>query len=111
MVCLSAQYTAHSSMTHHRLLRLATGTSPEAAQDPTRQCDEAQEAALQDCIHAPQCRCLDNGQTEEESHLHAALQDVVATLERTRHAFRSRELGQLRKRLELLLGELPAPLE
>ena len=35
-----------------------------------------------------------------------ALADAVGVLERSRHAFRSRELGQLRRRLEAALREL-----
>jgi DNA-binding response OmpR family regulator len=35
--------------------------------------------------------------------LEQALQDAVATLERTKSAFKSKELGELRKRLEILL--------
>jgi DNA-binding response OmpR family regulator len=39
-----------------------------------------------------------------------AIRDTIAVLDRTKDAFRSRELGELRKRLELLLGsERPAP--
>jgi hypothetical protein len=37
-----------------------------------------------------------------------ALLDAVATLERTRHAFKSRELADLRMRLEQLLKDLSA---
>jgi len=59
-----------------------------------------------DCNRAPLCRWLG-----EEGRVRAALDDAVATLERTRHAFRSRELGQLRQRLEKLLVELSAPPE
>jgi hypothetical protein len=35
--------------------------------------------------------------------LEQALHDAVATLERTKSAFKSKELGELRKRLEVLL--------
>lgn len=52
------------------------------------------------------CHC--QGQLQGElQQLREALRDSVATLERSRHAFRSRELGALRQRLEGLLGNLP----
>lgn len=35
----------------------------------------------------------------------AALQDTVEVLERTKHAFKSKDLGELRRRLESLLSE------
>ena len=64
-----------------------------------------------DCSRAPLCRWLGSARLGEEGRVRAALSDAVATLERTRHAFRSRELGQLRQRLEQLLVELSAPSE
>jgi DNA-binding response OmpR family regulator len=39
------------------------------------------------------------------SEMREVLRDVVATLERTRSAFKSKELGELRRRLETLLKE------
>lgn len=41
--------------------------------------------------------------TEETNQLRQALEDTIEVLERTRHAFKSRELGQLRRRLVSLL--------
>lgn len=64
-----------------------------------------------DCSQASLCRWLDAAGTDTAARMKDALSDAVATLERTRHAFRSRELGQLRRRLEQLLGELSAPAE
>lgn len=64
-----------------------------------------------DCSRAPLCRWLDDTGLGPDGRVQAALSDAVATLERTRHAFRSRELGQLRRRLEQLLVELSAPPE
>lgn len=59
-----------------------------------------------DCHLAPQCQ----GQLQGElRQLREALHDSVATLERSRHAFRSRELGALRQRLERLLDNLSQP--
>ncbi|WP_312477837.1 hypothetical protein [Stutzerimonas nitrititolerans] len=37
--------------------------------------------------------------TEETAQLRQALEDTIEVLERTRHSFKSRELGQLRRRL------------
>jgi hypothetical protein len=68
-------------------------------------------ATAQDCSRAPLCGWLRNAPLGERGRVQAALSDAVATLERTRHAFRSRELGQLRQRLEQLLVELSAPPE
>lgn len=44
--------------------------------------------------------------TEEADQLRQALEETIAVLERTRHAFKSRELGQLRRRLVCLLEQL-----
>ncbi|WP_394559941.1 hypothetical protein [Aquipseudomonas alcaligenes] len=63
------------------------------------------------CSQAPLCRWLGDARVDTAARMKDALSDTVATLERTRHAFRSRELGQLRRRLEQLLVELSAPLE
>lgn len=43
--------------------------------------------------------------TEETDQLRQALEDTIEVLERTRHAFKSRELGQLRRRLVGLLEQ------
>lgn len=56
-----------------------------------------------DCTLASLCQGL---LQEELQHLRTALLDAIATLERSRHAFRSRELGALRQRLEHLLDNL-----
>ncbi|MDH0142956.1 hypothetical protein [Aquipseudomonas alcaligenes] len=63
------------------------------------------------CSQAPLCRWLDDAPLGPAGEVQAALAEAVATLERTRHAFRSPELGQLRRRLEQLLVELSAPTE
>ncbi|WP_236715549.1 hypothetical protein [Pseudomonas sp. BMS12] len=64
-----------------------------------------------DCSHAPLCRWLEQLPAGSQVKVEAAIGDAIATLERTRHAFRSRELGQLRQRLEQLLVELSGPAE
>lgn len=63
------------------------------------------------CSQAPLCRWLDDAPLGPAGEVQATLAEAVATLERTRHAFRSRELGQLRQRLERLLVELSVPAE
>jgi hypothetical protein len=44
--------------------------------------------------------------TDETDQLRRALEETVEVLERTRHAFKSRELGQLRRRLVGLLEQI-----
>src|SRR5690606_41689155 len=55
------------------------------------------------CSHAPFCRWLHSEQVATDGRIHATLTEVVEPLERTRYAFRSRDLAQLRQRLDLLL--------
>ncbi|WP_437879994.1 hypothetical protein [Pseudomonas sp. LRF_L74] len=64
-----------------------------------------------DCSQAPLCRWLKDAPLGIHGRLQSALVDTLETLERTRHAFRSRELGELRRRLEQLLEELPRSVE
>jgi hypothetical protein len=59
-----------------------------------------------DCSQAPLCRWFDNAALSPTGELHAALADAVAVLERTRHSFKSRELGELRRHLTQLLAKL-----
>jgi hypothetical protein len=61
-----------------------------------------------DCSQAPLCRWLEDVPLGQEGRVQAALLDAVSTLIRTRHAFKSRELADLRRRLEQLLEELSA---
>jgi len=62
-----------------------------------------------DCSKAPLCRWLKDAPLNHSGRVHALLGEAVEVLDRTRHAFRSSELGRLRKRLEQALGELPPP--
>lgn len=61
-----------------------------------------------DCAQAPLCRWLAPEELNHCGQLAAAIQDAITTLEQTRHAFRSKQLGSLRQRLEKLVRELPA---
>ena len=58
------------------------------------------------CSQAPSCRWLQGEQLASDGRIQTALSEAVETLERTRHAFRSRDLAQLRQRLEQLLEGL-----
>lgn len=58
------------------------------------------------CLLAAHCRAIEPAATQRLNHLQQALHDTVATLEKTRHAFKSRDLAELRKRLEGLLQNL-----
>lgn len=60
-----------------------------------------------DCAQAPLCRWIAPQSMNDCGHLAAAVQDAIATLEQTRHAFRSKQLGGLRRRLEKLIEGLP----
>jgi hypothetical protein len=61
-----------------------------------------------DCTNAPLCRWLKDTPEGLEGHVQLALLEAVETLMRTRHAFRSKDLADLRKRLEGLLKQLSA---
>jgi hypothetical protein len=59
-----------------------------------------------DCSQAPFCRWLEKSQLSNDGRVQAALIEAIETLERSRHAFKSRELGLLRQRLVVLSREL-----
>lgn len=61
-----------------------TGWSSEVLKEPSQ------------CLHAKTCHWLQQPSLE---HLRAALDDAIAVLEGSRHAFRSRDLAALRWRL------------
>lgn len=48
-----------------------------------------------------------NKKVLEQVTLHRALQETIDVLERTKQSFKSKELGELRKRLEALLHTNP----
>jgi hypothetical protein len=58
------------------------------------------------CSEALSCRWPGETQLTPAWWLRAALLDATEVLERTRHSFKSRELGQLRQRLNALLDKL-----
>lgn len=58
-----------------------------------------------DCAQTPHCHWLEQ-LPEQQVHMRAALDDAIATLEKTRHAFKSTSLGELRRRLQHLREEL-----
>ncbi|CAI8934107.1 CZB domain-containing protein [Pseudomonas sp. IT-P253] len=58
------------------------------------------------CSAAPFCRWLGEAQLGLAGRVQVALVEATEVLEQTRHAFKSRELGLLRRRLVALLDEL-----
>lgn len=60
----------------------------------------------QDCSQAPLCRWFRDAPLSDSARVQALLDDAIGVLERSRHAFKSRELGQLRHRLTDALKEL-----
>lgn len=63
-------------------------------------------SSAHDCCHAPACHWLQTSAGHEQRRLLNALQETVQVLHKTRHAFRSQDLGRLRQSLEQLLKEL-----
>lgn len=61
----------------------------------------------EDCAQAPLCRWLAPERLNDVGRIASELLEAIHTLEQTRHAFRSKQLGGLRKRLQLLLESLP----
>ncbi|CAD5108128.1 hypothetical protein [Zestomonas carbonaria] len=58
-----------------------------------------------DCSALPFCRWF-AARLGQAGQVQVALAEATEVLERTRHAFKSRELGLLRRRLQALLEEL-----
>jgi len=58
------------------------------------------------CSAVPLCRWLGEAKLGSAGQVQAALLDATEVLEQTRHAFKSRELGLLRRRLVALLDKL-----
>lgn len=61
-----------------------------------------------DCRLAPSCRWIDASFVNREGQLAGALLDAIRTIEDTRHAFKSKQLGALRKRLQQALDACQA---
>ncbi|HEY1029316.1 MAG TPA: hypothetical protein VGE28_17020 [Pseudomonas sp.] len=58
------------------------------------------------CGQKPMCRWLQRLPAGSLGAVHASLDDAIEVLERSRHAFKSVQLAELRKRLSLLREEL-----
>lgn len=56
-------------------------------------------------ITLPKSRACPVAGCPRQQSLEHAMRDAIATLEHTRHAFKSRQLGELRQRLERVLAE------
>ncbi|MHA6181682.1 hypothetical protein [Pseudomonas mohnii] len=63
-------------------------------------------SAPSNCSVVPFCRWLGEAHLGTPGLVQAALMDATEVLEQSRHAFKSRELGLLRRRLVVLLGKL-----
>lgn len=63
-----------------------------------------------DCPQMPLCRWFKDAPLNDAGRVRALLGETIEILESTRHAFKSRELGGLRKRLQQALKELSGPL-
>ncbi|WP_372873988.1 hypothetical protein [Pseudomonas sp.] len=59
-----------------------------------------------DCSQAPGCHWLQALPPHQTGAVLALLSDAVEVLEQTRHAFKSAQLAQLRKRLNRMLEDL-----
>jgi hypothetical protein len=59
-----------------------------------------------DCSQAASCRWLQALPQDQAGEVQAMLSDAVEVLEQTRHAFKSAQLAQLRKRLSRMLESL-----
>lgn len=59
-----------------------------------------------DCQLAPACYWLGETGLNQTGRLAGALHHTISVLEHTRHAFKSKQLAQLREHLEELLKEL-----
>ena len=59
-----------------------------------------------DCSQAAGCRWLQALPPPQAGAVQALLSDAVEVLEQTRHAFKSAQLAQLRKRLSRMLEDL-----
>lgn len=57
-----------------------------------------------DCKLSPSCRWIDASCVNREGQLAGALLDAMRTIEDTRHSFKSKQLGALRKRLQQTLN-------
>ncbi|WP_157719030.1 hypothetical protein [Halopseudomonas salegens] len=93
------------------MIRVVLNSDDGAVLDQVREALQGYDLELicdpADCSQAPLCRWLDPEALNDSGQLTAAIQDAIFTLEQTRHAFRSKQLGGLRRRLETLLQELP----
>lgn len=59
-----------------------------------------------DCSQAARCRWLQALPPHQAGAVQALLSDAIEVLEQTRHAFKSAQLAQLRKRLSRMLEDL-----
>lgn len=98
-------------MCHMRLILAVAQGQSDAVVRALKQASIPHELICQvaDCRQAPACRWVGEEDLNSSGMLAAAVLDAIETLEQTRHAFRSKQLGHLRIRLEALLETLPVP--
>ncbi|GIZ10600.1 hypothetical protein [Pseudomonas sp. NCCP-436] len=92
----------------HLLLRLAdTDTRQQITRLLDSQAPHCQVINdIQDCQHMPLCRWIRPLPSTSLGTLQASLDDAIEVLERSRHAFKSAQLAELRKRLCQVREEL-----
>jgi hypothetical protein len=95
----------HTSVhTHVIQSRASAGQLQQALQEQGVPCQVLREAL--DCRLAPACRWLCGAPLTDEARLIGAIDHTVEVLNKTRHAFKSKDLAQLRGSLERLLAQL-----
>ena len=83
-----------------------TEASPAPADDASRQALRDVASMLRDLQHfsSTLAHRVDVREISSDAAIEGVLRDAVAVLQKTRQAFKSRELGELRRRLEALLN-------
>jgi len=108
------QITLQRLVTTHRQRQELRELSREAAWLMTEQCDPVWEnGSLHDkLLHLSRCLASEAGQPAREASgtvtdlpWRTAISETIGVLEKTKHNFRSKELGQLRVRLQRMLAE------
>jgi hypothetical protein len=95
----------------HQTRLLVTLVEPQCA-SRVRQLLQAQAPGCEvlgqpsDCSQAPRCHWLQALPPHQAGAVQALLSDAIEVLEQTRHAFKSAQLAQLRKRLSRMLADL-----
>ena len=95
----------------HQTCLLVTLPKPQCA-SRVRQLLQAQAPGCEvlgqpgDCSQAPRCHWLQALPPQQAGAVQVLLSEAIEVLEQTRHAFKSAQLAQLRKRLSRMLEDL-----